>query len=175
MCVFFILSKMGISLIAKNRKFFNTQDIWKNLNYEKKEEACLQLAQVELLRLTGKIDDTLTFYIANDYSEGGGFYDRKLNRITADRQYVYDRDYVIGLILYECFHYYEYYLLEGRGLDKRKLTTDESIEKYREEFDNYVDIDKDYEKYYAQQVEVDARSHQEKYLDMYLEYIDGKI
>ena len=152
-----------------------TDACWTSMNRAGREKACLQLAELELLYMIGKTDKKLTFYICNDFSESrGGFYDDDLKRIVADEQYQMDRKYMIDLVCHEAFHYYEHRLLDGAD-DIHNLSSPEQVKKYKEEFVHYIDSEEDYDGYYKQCCEADARAYAEQRAAVYLDYIDRNL
>lgn len=148
---------------------------WEKMNNKEKEEACIQLAQLELLYLTGRKDDTLLLYVCDDHYEGaGGFFDEEKNRIILDERYIDILDYIVNAVCHESFHYYQSYIVKG-GTDIRELSDEEKIKKYVDELENYTDLGENYEKYYEQALEADARNYAEKAARMYLNYIYSNI
>lgn len=154
-----------------------TNESWQRLSIREKEQACLELAQLEALYMVGHVDKELTYYICEDYSPGaGGFYSSDPKRIVADAKYIYDRDYVIKTVCHEMYHYLQHEIIvNGKDVDINDLVTEEALEKYRYEFKNYIDIDCDYESYKEQKVEVDARKYAEKTSEIYINFIENKL
>ena len=76
----------------------------------------------------------------------------------ADEQYQMNRKYIIDLVCHETFHYFEHRLVNGAE-DIHHLSTSEKVEKYKYEFTHYIDIEDDYDRYYKQLCEADARAY----------------
>ncbi len=149
-----------------------TEEKWKTLSQEQREKACLQLAQLELLYLVGEKDETLSFYIGNDYIQSaGGYFSVSSNRIVLDQEYQDDVSYVLNAVLHESYHYFQHRLVDvGKKVDIRNLVTKSRIEEYRKNMQMYQGI-WNYDEYYSQIIEVDARAYAEKAAKQYEAYI----
>lgn len=166
-------------IFANNTKILEKFKLqkWHTLSIKEKEQACYELAQLEALYLVGEVDGELTYYITKDYLEGaGGFFAKSENRIVADVQYHWDRDYCIEIVTHEMYHYLqERAVEEGLEVDVHQLISEEALEEYRYDQKNYISIEEDYEKYYNQRLEIDARAYAEKTAPLYIDYIDNTL
>lgn len=152
------------------RKF--RPDFWDAMSLKEKEIAAAELCQINLLYLTGHKNEKLRFVIREDYqSSASGFYSENFHEIVADYKYADNRDHMLNLICHECYHFFQYRLL-NKEKDKHELVSEEKLHKYKKEFADYIDIDEDFEGYYNQQCEIDAREYAERMQNVYLRYIN---
>lgn len=152
------------------RKF--RTDSWATMPLMEKEVAATELCQINLLYLTGHKSGKLRFVIREDYQPlAGGFYSENFHEIVADYKYADNRDHMLNLICHECYHYFQHRLL-NKEKDKHELVSEEKLHKYKKEFADYIDIDEDFEGYYNQQSEIDAREYAERMQNVYLRYIN---
>lgn len=167
--------KISKCYITENRAIFEkfNAENWKAMSIPEKEVAGIQLIQCSLIYLLGYKDDSLRFVIREDYSPlAGGFYSKRYNEIVADYKYIENRDYIISLICHESYHYFQHCVLQGKS-DLHMLISEKSILKYKKEFAEYTDINQDFDCYYSQQAEIDARRYAEIVQPVYIEYIDN--
>lgn len=161
--------------ITDNKTIFEKfkKENWKAMSISEKEIAGTELIQINLIYLLGHKDNSLRFAIREDYNPGtGGFYSEHFNEIVADFKYIDDRDYIINLICHESYHYFQHRVQKGE-LDLHMLIPKTSLLKYEEEFAAYIDINQDFDGYFNQQIEIDARDYADIVQPIYLEYIDS--
>lgn len=167
--------KISKSFIMDNKIVFEKfkRENWMAMSVSEKEIAGIELCQINLIYLLGRKDTSLRFVIREDYNtKAGGFYSENFNEIVADYKYIDDRDYMINLICHESYHYFQHCVQQGE-LDMHKLISKESLKKYQKEFMEYIDISQDFNGYYNQKIEIDARHYADIVQKNYLGYIDS--
>jgi len=167
--------RVSETYITDNKTIFEKfkKENWIAMSISEKEIAGMELCQINLIYLLGRKDTSLRFTIREDYNpEAGGLYSEHFNEIVADYKYIADRDYMINLICHESYHYFQHRVRQGES-DLHMLIPKASLLKYEEEFTDYIDINQDFDGYYNQQIEIDARHYANTVQSIYLGYIDN--
>jgi len=149
---------------AETVEFFLDENIWNNADYDTRVEYCKKMIKIEKKRLG--IKKIIIFKAESGLAAEGmlGYYSDTKSKIAIDRDkiMVYSGDIILNAVCHECRHAWQHRLVEERFLyvisDPEKYETGK---RYAEEFDNYVSLTEDYDIYYNQEVEVDARFYAE--------------
>ena len=152
-----------------------TPSIWDKLNMEKRLDICQAIANVEgrYLGITHEIN----VCAAEIGKNTKGYYDQLTHQVVVDLKHLREDDSrdVVITILHECYHAYQHDLIEvyqGLSERQRNLMVFHSIGVYAEEFADYAPGEEDFETYYKQQVEIDARWYSVNQVDEFFSRVE---
>ncbi|MCD8130912.1 MAG: hypothetical protein LUE16_06480 [Lachnospiraceae bacterium] len=153
-------------------------DIWDSLEDEEKLEVLQTAAYIEQYSLG--IPDHITVVVTD--LEGC-----TLGSCTMEENVIYiDTDHfndgwswdVLNSVCHEAYHCYQYCLVDVLGqvdTDSKNLQMFSRVTAYAYEFNHYISGSEDYESYYSQKCEIDAREYAEeaayKYYEMVYDYL----
>lgn len=141
-------------------------DIWCNLSIAEKMNALQMLANIEAYQLglphelnvgTNNLDDNV-----------GGCYDIRTHSICVEYECLKDSkaDYMVNLICHEAYHAYQFNLCEmvnkydlNHDPDLKNLKVIKHASMYNHEFNHYISVSQDFDRYYSQLSEIDARNY----------------
>jgi hypothetical protein len=104
-----------------------------------------------------------------------GYYILGYSTIVISEKALNDRDRAVSCILHEARHAYQERVvqyLEEAGAFDTPLLKDTEVYAWRSEEDHYASGQEDFESYYSQRIEQDAREYSEKWLEAYLTFIE---
>ena len=135
---------------------------WKNLSYDEKVDVLQKLADVEQCRLG--IPDKMTVVTDKTSELVLAHYREKTHTITIDSESVdkYGPWKLMKAVCHEAFHGYQYRLVSlyfDTSDEERNLQIFDDAKKYYDELKDYIDIEEDFEMYFNQLCEEDAREH----------------
>jgi len=81
---------------------------------------------------------------------------------------------IVDTVCHETRHAYQHAVIDMLNWKDRNVRTAfyyNDVRQWKNERDNYIYTDMDYETYYAQSIEVDARDYAEERCRIYMEYI----
>lgn len=169
------------SFVANMEHIVNfEQERWKNLDIQQKLDICQRLINCEgnYLGLTHQVDVVaieIPGTVLGSYSEEE--YLIRIDKEHLEKSIGYD---VMGTILHECAHAYQYeqvdiYMVLDEKYKKSILLYPASI--YKEEFSNYKSTSNgdSYEHYYYQRAEMDARDLAKTHVAAYKEMIEAYL
>ncbi len=152
------------------------EDRWRDLNLLQRLEVLTVVGIVEQNYLG--LSNELNVYAANLPEYMTGYYNDARHEIVLNMDYLLDESTssssILSSFLHEVFHSYEYRCSEayedaGEKVQALKIFKDAKI--YMEELDNYCDGVEDFDAYYTQQCEVDARAYGESRVEDYYKVI----
>ncbi len=155
------------------------EDNWKTLSLKEKIDVLGVCKNIEMSYL-GIYNKEIHLEVG-DLDEGIlGHHNAKENTIVIDVGHLENSDSrdVLKTLLHECKHAYdrECVAVYNQVSDEYKsLRMFDNIAKYDEEFRTSIDVDEDFEKYYAQLIEVSARNYGEVGVEEYFEFINGYL
>ncbi len=153
-------------------------DIWDSMEDEEKLEVLQTAANIEQYSLG--IPDHITVMVTDLEECTLGCYVQEGNVIYIDTEYFNDGwswD-VLNSVCHEAYHCYQYCLVDVLGqvdTGSKNLQMFSRVSAYAYEFNHYISGSEDYESYYSQKCEIDAREYAEeaayKYYEMVYDYL----
>lgn len=164
----------------KDKLLMLNKEKYKDLSQEERLEALNYLVQLQMDYLG--VDDKITLYCDNISGQGlAGYANYDDKEIVVDSKIMMNnREQVMHTILHECYHIYQHKcmeLLEDVELSDeiKSLRMFKDIEQWRYETDNYKTAESDKESievYDSQSLEIEADAYSERWLKIYIKYID---
>jgi len=153
---------------------FLQEEQWKKLNAEQKIDVLQVVANIEKDNLG--LPHELNVVASAVNKNVGAHYDYRKHRITLGLGVLtyYTAEQAVNTIMHEVRHAYQYQLVElynSLTPEQKQLKVFEEsyIPNFTYELENYININEDYESYYNQFVEIDARLYENS--SKYSEYL----
>ena len=149
------------------------EESWNKMSTKEKKDIISDIADIEMVYLTGKKDDDLSVVIKEFQRDSlSGYYTYYNSEITINSSLLDDRVNTLSVLLHECYHCYQYVLIEefDRNIYSNvKMIRD--IKQWKYEQQNYITATMDYDAYYNQELEKSAREYSNERIQLYLNYI----
>ena len=143
---------------------------WEKLTVEERLDVLQTIANIE--RHSLGVTYELQVGVNEERDRANGEYIDQFHCITVDSDQLLNGTpfKLVEIICHECYHAYEYSMIElylTTPEAYRSLEVFEPVKQYIVEFNNYVDGSDDFERYYNQACEANARAYADKETDVY--------
>lgn len=150
------------------------QEKWEKLSVPERLDICQVIANVEANYLG--ISHELYVELGELAEDVYGHYEVPTQKIVISAEHIINSPAqdIVKTVCHESYHCYQFSLIDlYNNLDEnnRKLIVFSNIKKYIEESENYISGDEDYEQYYFQQIEADARKYARDAVSDYYERV----
>lgn len=150
---------------------------WETLSVAEKERVIRSIALIEKeeLGISDAVEITVFTEKMSDYT--CGYYTDSSKEIFVNYKYLNEGDVedVLQTILHEMHHAFVYYTIDS--IDYKSELVQENYyykqaREWKENTENYISADIDYDEYRNQPIEADARAYAEERVNVYLKYIN---
>lgn len=149
-------------------------DKWATLSHEEKMNTLQTVVNIETTYLTTS-PITLKSTKLEDSTVGQYSYDENIIYIDSEFMATSDSMDVIDTICHECRHAYQHSVVDMLDWSQDSVTTHyfyRSARQWKLEFSDYRNGQLDYNTYYQQSIEADARAYAERSVYVYMEFLE---
>lgn len=150
---------------------------WDELNVAEKERVIRSIALIEKIELgiSNDVEITVSTEKMSDYT--CGYYIDSSKEIFINYKYLNEGELeeVLQTILHEMHHAFVHYTIENIDYESELVKDNyyyKQAREWKENVDNYISSDSDFDEYQNQPIEADARAYAEERVAFYLRYVE---